>query len=59
VQDQLQRAGLTFERDWEEKRGDELTCVWIARGSPEAHQQLMDLMLADPQVLAFEGSLPG
>lgn len=59
VQSQFRRVGLSFEKEAEEKRGDQLTCVWVARGSPEAHQQLADLLLADPQALAFESSLPG
>jgi putative Mg2+ transporter-C (MgtC) family protein len=59
VQDQFRRAGLSFEQESEEKRGVEMICTWIAHGSPEAHQRFKDALLADPQVLAYESSLPG
>jgi putative Mg2+ transporter-C (MgtC) family protein len=59
VHDLFGRAGLTSEQETEEKRGNVMTCAWIARGSPEGHRQLTDLLLADPAVLGFEGSMPG
>ena len=59
VLEQFRRAELSVEQESEEKRGIEMVCVWIARGSPEAHQRLVNEMLADPQVLAYEGSMPG
>lgn len=59
VLDQFRRANLPAEQESEEKRGTEMTCIWIARGSPEAHRRLADFLLSDPQVLAYEGSLPG
>jgi putative Mg2+ transporter-C (MgtC) family protein len=59
VHDQFRRASLTAEQESEEKRGAEMTGTWVARGSPEEHRRLADLLLSDPQVLAYEGSLPG
>jgi putative Mg2+ transporter-C (MgtC) family protein len=59
VKDQFGRANLSVEQEMEEKRGVEMICTWMARGSPEGHQQLVNLLLADPQVLAYEDLPPG
>jgi len=59
VLEQFRKAELSVEQESEEKRGIEMICVWIARGSPEAHQRLVNELLADPQVLAYERSMPG
>jgi putative Mg2+ transporter-C (MgtC) family protein len=59
VRDQFLRAGLMVQQESEEKRQADMTTAWIARGSPEAHRRLVDSLLADPQVLAYEASLPG
>jgi len=59
VWEQFEHVGLSFEQEAEEKRGDEMISIWLTRGASAAHQQLVDLLLNDPQVLAFEGSSPG
>ncbi len=46
-------VGLKLTRQVIEKKGDKMIITWQAYGSPESHNKLMQMFLADPEIDEF------
>ena len=50
----FQQCSLRVRSRKQLKRGDEMICIWVAVGSPQNHEQVVDKLFADAEIKEFE-----
>ena len=54
LSDLFRSSGLRFMTLHHGRKNDEVVCIWRVRGSTAAHQAVLDALMIDPDIIAFE-----